>query len=67
MGGDGETILKHKVKAKEKDHLTNKKPSLDTMSQYRIPSFGFETKQIIDKPLKYQALIALSLHKNWAE
>ena len=29
MGGDEETILKHKVKAREKDHLTNKKPTLD--------------------------------------
>ena len=26
MGGEEETILKHKVKAKDKDHLTNKKP-----------------------------------------
>ena len=25
MGGDEETILKHKVKAKEKDHLTKQK------------------------------------------
>ena len=37
MGGEEETILKHKVKAKDKDHLTNKKPKLDIMSQDRIP------------------------------
>ena len=37
MGGDEETILKHKVKAREKNHLTNKKPTFDTMSQWRIP------------------------------
>ena len=36
MGGDEETILKHKVKARDKNHLTNKKPILDIMSQYRI-------------------------------
>ena len=29
MGGDEGTILKHKVKAKEKNDLTNKKPTLD--------------------------------------
>ena len=29
MGGEEEAILKHKVKAKDKDHLTNKKPTLD--------------------------------------
>ena len=32
MGGDEGTILKHKVKAREKNRLTNKKPTLDTMS-----------------------------------
>ena len=37
MGGDEETILKHKVKAMDKNHLTNKKPILDIMSQYKIP------------------------------
>ena len=26
MGGEEETILKHKVKARDKNHLTNKKP-----------------------------------------
>ena len=29
MGGDEGTILKHTVKAKEKNDLTNKKPTLD--------------------------------------
>ena len=38
MGGDEKTILKHKVKAKDKDHLTNKKPKFDIMSQYIIPN-----------------------------
>ena len=37
MGGDEGTILKHKVKAKEENRLTNKKPILDIMSQCRIP------------------------------
>ena len=45
MGGDEETILKHKVKAKEKNHLTNKKSILDIMSQDRIPILWIETKQ----------------------
>ena len=36
MGGEEETILKHKVKAKDKNHLTNKKPILDIMSQNTI-------------------------------
>ena len=45
MGGVEETILKHKVKAKDKDHLTNKKPKLDIMSQDRIPILWIETKQ----------------------
>ena len=40
-------LLKHKVKAKEKNHLTYKKSTLDTMSQCRIPFFGFETKKAI--------------------
>ena len=40
MRGDEETILKHKVKARDKNHLTNKKPILDIMSQDRIPLFG---------------------------
>ena len=45
MGGDEGTILKHKVKAKEENRLTNKKPTLDIMSQYRIPIIWIETKQ----------------------
>ena len=50
MGGEEETILKHNVKAKDKNHLTNKKPKLDIMSQNRIPILWSETKQtkIID-------------------
>ena len=36
MGGDEETILKHKIKAREKNRLTNKKPTLDTMIQCSI-------------------------------
>ena len=35
--GDEWTILKNKVKAMEKNRLTNKKPTLDTMSKCRIP------------------------------
>ena len=45
MGGNEETILKHKVKSKEKNHINNKKPTLDIMSQYRIPILWIETKQ----------------------
>ena len=37
MEGEEETILKHKVKARDKKHLTKKKPILDIMSQDRIP------------------------------
>ena len=37
MGGDERTILKNKVKAREKNHLTKKKPTLDIMSQDKIP------------------------------
>ena len=33
MGGEEETILKHKVKARDKNHLTNKKPILDIIGQ----------------------------------
>ena len=36
MEGEEEAILKHKVKSKDKDHLTNKKSTLDIMSQDRI-------------------------------
>ena len=45
MGGDEETILKNKIKAKEKNHLTNKKPTLDIISQDRIPILWIETKK----------------------
>ena len=45
MGGEEETILKHKVKARYKNHLTNKKPILDIMSQDRILNLWIETKQ----------------------
>ena len=45
MGGEEEAILKHKVKAKDKDHLTNKKPQLDIMSQVIIPILWIGTKQ----------------------
>ena len=45
MGGEEETILKHKVKAREKNHLTNKKPILDIMSQDRIHFLWIETKK----------------------
>ena len=44
-GGEDETILKHKVKAREKNHLTNKKPILDTMRQNKIPILWIETKK----------------------
>ena len=44
-GGEEETILKHKVKDRDKNHLTNKKPILDIMSQDRIPILWIETKQ----------------------
>ena len=45
MGGDEEAILMHKVKARDKNHLTNKKPIFYIMSQYRIPILQIETKQ----------------------
>ena len=45
MEGEEGTILKHKVKARDKNHLTNKKPIFDIMSQYRIPILQIETKQ----------------------
>ena len=45
MVGEEGTILKHKVKAREKNLITNKKPTLDTMSQCRIPILWIETKQ----------------------
>ena len=45
MGGDEGTILKHKVKAKEENRLTNMKPILDIISQCIIPILYIETKQ----------------------
>ena len=45
MRGEEETILKHKVKAKEENHLTNMKPILDIMSKDIIPILWSETKQ----------------------
>ena len=45
MGGEEEAILKHKVKSRDKNHITNKKPKLDIMSQDRIPIIWIETKQ----------------------
>ena len=36
MRGEEEAMLKHKVKAREEKHLTNKKPTPDIMSQDRI-------------------------------
>ena len=67
--GDEETILKHKIKAREKNCVTNKNPTLDIKSQCRIPILWIETKQAKNtKPLKNtRASDALSLHKNWAE
>ena len=53
MGGDEGTSLKHKVKAREKIHLTNKKPTLNIMSQCRIPNpwIGNQTSKD-NKPLE---------------
>ena len=45
MGGEEETIIKHKVKSRDNNHLTNKKPVLDIMSQDRILILWIETKQ----------------------
>ena len=45
MGGDEGTILKHKVKDREENHLTNKKSKIDIMSQDRIPILWIETKK----------------------
>ena len=45
VGGDEGTILKHKVKARDKNHLTNKNPILDTMSQDKVPILWIETKK----------------------
>ena len=45
MEGEEEAILKHKVKVRDKNHLTNKKPKLEIMSQDRILILWIETKQ----------------------
>ena len=45
MRGEEETILKHKVKAGDRNHITNKKSILGTMSQDRILIPWIETKQ----------------------
>ena len=52
MGGDEGTILRHKIKAREKSHLTNKKPTIDTTSQCRIPIKKRNQKSKENKPLK---------------
>ena len=36
MRGEEEAILKHKIKVRDKNHLTSKKPKLDIISQDRI-------------------------------
>ena len=70
MGGEEEAILKHNVKAKDKDHLTNKKPKFDIMSQDRIPILWIETNQanILDllREPNFKC-IKSSQKKNWAE
>ena len=45
MGGVEGTIIKHKVKAKKKNNLTNKKLTLDIMSQLELPSFGLKSNK----------------------
>ena len=45
MGGEEDTILKYKVKARDKNHVTNKKLILNIMSQDRILILWIETKQ----------------------
>ena len=45
MGGDEGATLNHKVKAREKNSLTNKEPTLDAMSHCRISILWIETKQ----------------------
>ena len=45
MGGGEETILKHKLKARDKNHITNKKPILDIMSKNEVPILWIKTKQ----------------------
>ena len=68
MGGEEEAILKHKVKAKDKNHLTNKKEILDIMRQIDFPLFGLEpSKQIYQTSCENQTSSVLGLQKNWAE
>ena len=46
MGGEEEeAILKHKIKVRDKNHLTNKKPKLGIISQGRIPIPRIGTNQ----------------------
>ena len=45
MGVEERTILKHKVKVREENRLTNKKPTLAIVSQDRISILWIETKQ----------------------
>ena len=45
MGGEEWTILKHKIKVRDKNHITNKKTKLDIMIQDRIPIIWIGTKQ----------------------
>ena len=53
MGGEEGAILKYKVKARDKNHLTNKKPILDIISQDRTPILWIETiKQKNTRPLE---------------
>ena len=70
MGGEEDVILKHKVKARDKNHLTNKKPILDIMSQYRIPILQIETKQanildLLREPNVKQSKQTISHVKGW--
>ena len=48
MAGEEEAILKHEIKARDKNHLTNKKTKLNIKSQNRIPILWIETKQAND-------------------
>ena len=68
IGGDEGTILKHKVKARDENHLTNKKPILDIMSQDIIPILWVETKQakILDL-LREPNFKCIKSSQNWVE
>ena len=58
MGGEEETIQKNKVKARDKKHLTNKKPILDIMSQDRIPrSLDWNQESKDTRPLERTKLL----------